>query len=114
MMYESPINTINAATSLITQQMNDNLDDAIYKTVVEVGINVDKDELLKALNYDRGQYEKGFWDGRLSAQAQLIRCEHCKHWSRNADPWASREGQCWCHDTLTYENDFCNYGEREE
>lgn len=35
----------------------------ILKAVQNVGVFVDKDELLKALAYDRGQYEKGFADG---------------------------------------------------
>ena len=55
-MYESPI-------KIITGQMKTNYEDAIYCAVQNVGINVDREELLKALEYDRGQYEKGFDDG---------------------------------------------------
>ena len=32
----------------------------------QVGWNIDKDELIKALKYDRQQYEKGFADARKS------------------------------------------------
>ena len=52
-MYESPI-------KLITGKMQTQIDGDIYKAVQNVGINVDRTELLKALEYDRGQYEKGY------------------------------------------------------
>ena len=31
---------------------------------VAVGVKIDRDELIKALRYDRGQYEKGYNDGK--------------------------------------------------
>ena len=37
-------------------------ENAVFKAVRKVGINVDKEELLKALIYDRGQYDKGYED----------------------------------------------------
>lgn len=39
------------------------LEGDIYRAIQTYNINVDKDELIKALNYDRHQYEKGFSDG---------------------------------------------------
>ena len=62
-MYKSPI-------ELIIGKMQIQIDDDIYRAVQNVGINVDREELLKALEYDRGQYEKGFDDG--FAQASKI------------------------------------------
>jgi len=47
----------------IQHQIAKQQDDAIYEAVVSTGINVDKYELLKALRYDRNQYEKGYADG---------------------------------------------------
>ena len=55
-MYESPI-------KIITGQIKTNYEDAIYSAVQNVGINVDREELLKALEYDRGQFEEGFKEG---------------------------------------------------
>ena len=55
-MYESPI-------KIITGQIKTNYEDAIYSAVQNVVINVDREELLKALEYDRGQYEKGWREG---------------------------------------------------
>ena len=54
-MYKSPI-------EIITGNIQTQIDDEIYRAVQNVGINVDKEELLKALEYDRGQYEKGYND----------------------------------------------------
>lgn len=31
----------------------------------KIGVDVNKDELIRALNYDRHQYEKGYTDGRM-------------------------------------------------
>ena len=55
-MYESPI-------KIIIGQIKTNYEDAIYSAVQNVGINVDREELLKALEYDRGQFEEGFKEG---------------------------------------------------
>ena len=55
-MYKSPI-------KIITGQIKTNYEDAIYSAVQNVGINVDREELLKALEYDRGQYDKGWEEG---------------------------------------------------
>ena len=55
-MYESPI-------KIIAGQIKTNYEDAIYRAVQNVGINIDREELLKALEYDRGQYEKGWEEG---------------------------------------------------
>ena len=62
-MYVSPIH-VNY-TEPIVETLKDKFDNAVFQAVQEVGIEVDKDELLKALQYDRGQYEKGYSDGRL-------------------------------------------------
>ena len=60
MSYKSPI-------EIITEEMRieqvKQLEDNIYKAIQKCNINIDKDELIKALNYDRQQYEKGFSDG---------------------------------------------------
>ena len=38
-------------------------ENGICKAIKDMGIVVDKEELLKALQYDRGQYDKGYRDG---------------------------------------------------
>ena len=55
-MYESPIN-------MIIQKLYTNLESECMKSVQRYGFDVDKEELAKALKYDREQYEKGYTDG---------------------------------------------------
>lgn len=57
-MYESPI---KAYISEVKTQF----DSAVFRAVQNVGIDVDKNELVKALAYDRDQYERGYHDGLM-------------------------------------------------
>ena len=63
-MYKSPIEIITK--DLVTKQ-----EDGIYQAVLGQGVVVDKDELIRALQYDRGQYEKGYADGYAAARAEI-------------------------------------------
>lgn len=58
-MYKSPIEIITQAVDTINRKQQDD----VYSIVMKYNINVDKDELLKALQYDREQYRKGYDDG---------------------------------------------------
>ena len=49
------------------------LDDAVLKAVSKVGVAVDKEDLLKALQYDRDQYQQGHADGYKQALADVKR-----------------------------------------
>lgn len=55
-MYQSPIETILKDVEIA-------FDKEVLKAVQKVGINVDAEELRKALVFDRGQYDKGYADG---------------------------------------------------
>jgi hypothetical protein len=55
-MYKSPIEVLSQGLKL-------EIEKGVYKAVENYGINVDKDELIKALQYDRNQYTKGYADG---------------------------------------------------
>jgi hypothetical protein len=68
-MYRSPIDIL---VSDIQHQIAEKQDEQIYKAVVSVGINVDKDELIRALAYDRHQYMKGYADGEADATPKWI------------------------------------------
>ena len=57
MSYESPI-MVFAREKIQKMQ-----DDAVFKAILETGVKVDKNELIKALEYDRDQYDKGYQDG---------------------------------------------------
>lgn len=58
--WNSPIKIIE---NEIYDQWNMQMEDGILKAVYNVGIHVDREELLKALAYDRNQYNMGYMDG---------------------------------------------------
>lgn len=60
MSYKSPIAVVQ---KMGDTQIGKTIDGEIMKAVFEIGVIVDKDELLKALEYDREQYKKGYKDG---------------------------------------------------
>ena len=65
MSYESPIR-------LIEDKVNIKIDNGVVRAVQHYGLTIDKDELIKALNYDREQYEKGFEDGKAVRHGKWI------------------------------------------
>ena len=68
-MYESPITKIYGdIQEQILKQDEENL---IYSVNQAVGYQVDKDELVKALQYDRNQYTKGYEDGKKEVLDKL-------------------------------------------
>ena len=67
--YESPI-TLNYVDDIMREvQKNGEL--AIMQAV-NMYVDVDKDELLRALDYDRGQYAKGYKDGYEAARKEAL------------------------------------------
>lgn len=98
-----------------TEEVQTAFDGEVLKAVQRVGIIVDRDELLKALAYDRGQYKKGYEDGKKARDAEIVRCKDCKFyrsWGRanicecwTADPYEAAEPE---------ENDFCSFAERRD
>lgn len=61
-MWESPIK--------VYEQITEDRENHIMATIRQY-VDVDKDELMRALNYDRNQYEKGFEDGYLKGRADF-------------------------------------------
>lgn len=66
--YESPIQQV-------IREAARKHEENIYQAVLNCGIHVEKEELIKALAYDRDQYEKGYTD----ALASIVHCEDCQH-----------------------------------
>lgn len=54
-MYESPV-------TVIQDQLRFELENDVFKAVQRVGVDVNKEDLVKALKYDREQYAKGYSD----------------------------------------------------
>lgn len=96
MSYESPISAyFDEMRNQILQQQEDAIIGA-----VRMHIEVDKDELLKALAYDRGQYEKGMEDAKRVLQP------NCRYRGRcMSHPEISREYYDYC--DLYHEDCHC-------
>ena len=60
-MYESPYKV--SIVDEIAKEAAARFDNAVWRVTENLNIGVDKDELVKALAYDRGQYDKGYGDG---------------------------------------------------
>lgn len=90
-MYKSPIEIIYGG-------MQTRLEGEILLAVQQVGVNVDKEELIKALDYDRKQYEKGYADAMMEKQQwisvedrlpDLIPCNAGTAYSEAVTVWTS-------------------------
>ena len=68
MMYESPIK-LNEIGTHISERIAKATDEYIFAQI-NMAVDVDKEELIKALSYDRNQYQKGYADGYADAKAE--------------------------------------------
>ena len=99
--YKSPI-------EIIMGQMRMEHENEIYRAVQSYGVNVDKEELIRALQYDRGQFEAGY----RARDKEIVRCKDCKH-----AQFMSSCSRYMCHKvggSMRNSDDYCNYGERKE
>lgn len=62
--YKSPItietDLVHKTAALMIEESKKAIDGEIYEAVLSCNIIVDKEELEKALRYDRGQWEEGY------------------------------------------------------
>ena len=103
-MYKPPI-------EIFTDELKFYYDNNIVEAVQRYDINVDKDELLKALRYDRQQYEKGFADGKVAATQEIVRCKDCEWWTKQED---SAQGRCTLLGIYPTGAWYCGNGRRSE
>lgn len=60
--YQSPV-------EMLVGEMATRIENACNATIQQkLGFNIDKEELVKALQYDRHQYEKGYQDGKVETE----------------------------------------------
>lgn len=94
-IYDSPISEMKkSAEEWITQVKKEREDSFVTQISFELGYEVNKDELIKALMYDRKQYEKGFHDAEEHFRAVAT-------WEYNEDADEDSEfqykcGRCGC------------------
>ena len=77
-MYESPIKIIESTIDSFSNAIIKRKDDAIFAEIQSsFGVELDRGELIRALQYDRDQYDKGYADGKRDAMDELVRCKDC-------------------------------------
>ena len=62
-MYKSPV-------EIIYREIETTVTDKVVHYAQNIGINIDAPELIKALQYDRDQYDKGYADGYAAAKRE--------------------------------------------
>ena len=93
--YESPILLFE---QFPMKSFSKTVDSLVISEIRRVGINVNKEELVKALAYDRGQYKKGYEDGYEDGLKErgIIRCKECTKMYRDEifhDYWCGEFGR---------------------
>lgn len=72
MSYEPPIKLHRIVNDII-KDYNDKLEDKVVMSIQQqIGVDVNKEELMHALRYDRDQYKKGYDDGLADGYAKGI------------------------------------------
>ena len=74
----------------MTSEFCKSIEDAMFCEIKQtIGFDIDKDELIKALNYDRHQFEKGYEAGKREAMKvaswepvgfeMYFKCSNCRY-----------------------------------
>ena len=84
MNYQSPIN-------IMYQGLQTKFEGDVMTAIQSYGVDVDKDELVKALKYDRDQYRKGYIDGCKVNRVDKIKAEVAR------EIFEEIESICWSH-----------------
>lgn len=78
----------------IIQTVENQYEENLFKSIQKVEIVVDREELIKALAYDRDQYEKGYADGMRDAVDKLRAIMYHKAFEEDSDMQKWDSG-CW-------------------
>ena len=108
----------------IAEKMSNQIEKDIIKVVFSYGIKVDKDELVKALSYDRKQYEIGYADGQRAGERtakvetvekpNVFKCSECGQYFHSTS-WGSPVeycSRCGCR-LIWRETEHRQYAEKE-
>lgn len=75
-MYESPIEVyIQEVLDSHQRQKEEAILDEVFNSALRIGVDVNKEELIRALEYDRNQYQRGYNDGVEAATPKWISVE---------------------------------------
>ena len=75
-MYKSPIEMVSQIINDLNREIVKTEEEIVMRAVCDVGISVNKDDLIRALQYDRNQYEAGVIDGLKLANEAIMRFFH--------------------------------------
>lgn len=81
--YESPIQKIMGEVQ--SQMIRQEEEQLMMQVKQSIGYAVDKDELLKALQYDRKQYEKGYKDALKALKAEVKNSPYTKSYEHETE-----------------------------
>lgn len=84
MSYKSPITVFSQEKF---REIREKQEELVLKRILDIGVDVDKDELIKALAYDRDQYRMGYEDG--------LRANGCR-WVSTMDALPEVKGKFLC------------------
>ena len=106
--YDSPFELV---MSDITTQVAKKIDEECWQAVQRVGINVNKETLLRALEFDSARYREAFRRGEETGYTkrdeEIIRGKDCKFWYKD-----ECSHLCAINGDLRPSNYFCADGER--
>ena len=118
--FDSPIE-VNIINDMMNQTINkvmEDMDNAIYKSVVHAGFNVDKDKLVEVFTQDKRRYEEAYRKGYAQRDADIIRCKDCKWWQNGIcmnDNVSRMIHDCGCYpDFMTDGHWYCPEGKRKD
>lgn len=100
--YENPITRIE--NQLLEEMVKKEEDQFMCVVRQTIGYSIDKPELIKALNYDRDQYDKGYQDGKL-AEHQQAESEKRKGYWFDVGSLSCRCSECGCKNNK--ESNYC-------
>ena len=99
-MYRTPI-------EIVYGQMQTQMEGDILKAVQSYGINIDKDELVRAMQYDRDQYDKGYADGRSDAVAHGAWHKYHDFFTKRQVGWICSNCSAVSYDLSNGDTPFC-------
>lgn len=103
--YESPITRIQS--TLIEEMVKKEEDHLMCEVRQTIGYQIDKAELIKALNYDRDQYERGYQDGRSAGYRQAESEKRKGRWLINSDGYYPYCSACLSEPENRKMTDYC-------
>lgn len=91
------------------EEINEQGDTVIYNEIVrQIAIDVDKDEMIRALNYDRDQYNKGYRDGYNEARNEFRKIGKWINSQEIDSTRASATYKCTvCGEIFEHKSNFC-------